>query len=201
MTVPRGNRRRIGLENDAPYISRTQARPNMRQLPHFGRPPSCLAGVAARAADRQLAVAASSLTAQRATGIWSRPYALDALMSNVTDLSPGPAVLSPVDFGLGLKRVQHLLALRIDEVLLPLNLNLGLWAVLREVGRAPGASASELARASFCTPQTLGGLLQRLQARGLVERSTGRGRIVENHLTPRGASMLRQATAAVEEMI
>jgi DNA-binding MarR family transcriptional regulator len=119
----------------------------------------------------------------------------------MTDTAAGPAQLSPLDFGLKLRRAQHLLALRIDRAVRPLGLNLGLWAVLREVARTPGASASELGRAAFHTPQTVGGLLQRLQDQGLVERSSGRGRIVENHLTPRGGEVLRQATAAAEEII
>jgi DNA-binding MarR family transcriptional regulator len=106
-----------------------------------------------------------------------------------------------LDFGLKLRRAQHLLALRIDEAVRPLGLNLGLWAALREVARTPGASASELGRAAFHTPQTVGGLLQRLQAQGLVERSSGRGRIVENHLTARGGKVLRQATAAADVII
>ena len=106
-----------------------------------------------------------------------------------------------MDFGLNLKRAQHLLALRIDDALRPMGLNLGSWAVLREVARTPGTSASELGRASFHTPQTVGGLLQRLQEQGLVERSNGRGRIVENHPSPRGAKVLRQATAAADDVI
>lgn len=122
-------------------------------------------------------------------------------MSSMTDTAADPAELSPLDFGLKLRRAQHLLALRIDEVVRPLGLNLGLWAVLREVGRTPGASASELGRAAFHAPQTVGGLLQRLQDQGLVERSNGRGRIVENRLTPRGGKVLRQATAAADEII
>jgi DNA-binding MarR family transcriptional regulator len=122
-------------------------------------------------------------------------------MSNMTDTAADPAGVSPLDFGLKLRRAQHLLALRIDKAVRPLGLNLGLWAVLREVARTPGASASELGRAAFHTPQTVGGLLQRLQDQGLVERSSGRGRIVENHLTPRGGKVLRQATAAAEEII
>ena len=110
--------------------------------------------------------------------------------------------LSPVvDFGLTFKRAQHLLGQRIDEVLRPLDLNLGLWRVLRETARQPGASASELARASFHTSQTLSGLLLRLQERGLVERSTGRGRIVENHLTAAGHDALSAATRRAEEVI
>jgi DNA-binding MarR family transcriptional regulator len=122
-------------------------------------------------------------------------------MSSMSDTAAGPAELSPLDFGLKLRRAQHLLALRIDKAVRPLGLNLGLWAVLREVARTPGASASELGRAAFHTPQTVGGLLQRLQDQGLVERSSGRGRIVENHLTPRGEKVLRQATAAADEII
>lgn len=123
---------------------------------------------------------------------------LSNVAANSTDLS---APLSPVRFGVALKRAQHLLALKIDEALQPKGLNIGLWAVLREAAQLPGASASELARASSRTPQTVGELLQRLQARGLIERSTGRGRIVENHLTDLGRETLRWATQSVETII
>jgi DNA-binding MarR family transcriptional regulator len=109
---------------------------------------------------------------------------------------------TPVRLGLTLRRAQHLLALRINDALRPMQLNLGLWAVLREMDQLPpGASASELARASFHTPQTLGGLLQRLHARGLIERRIGRGRIVENRLTDTGRHVLRAATAAAESVV
>lgn len=124
------------------------------------------------------------------------------MLSSVTDNARSlPAASSPVEFGLKIKQAQHLLALQIDGALRPIGLNLGLWAVLREAARSPGASASELARASFHTPQTAGELLQRLQRRGLIERTTGRGRIIENHLTRAGRNTLRQATAAVEAVI
>lgn len=120
------------------------------------------------------------------------------MMSSVND---APATPASVDFGVNLRRAQHLLALRIDDALRPMGLNLGLWSVLRELARTPGASASELGRASFHTSQTVGGLLQRLQDQGLVDRSSGRGRIVENHLTPRGAEVARQGTAAADDVI
>jgi DNA-binding MarR family transcriptional regulator len=122
-------------------------------------------------------------------------------MSTMTDTPADPAEPSPLDFGLKLRRAQHLLALRIDKAVRPLGLNLGLWAVLREVARTPGASASELGRAAFHTPQTVSGLLQRLQDQGLIERTSGRGRIVENHLTPQGENVNRQATAAADQII
>ena len=105
---------------------------------------------------------------------------------------------SPAEFGLRLKRAQHLVGLRVDECLQPLQLNLGLWRVLREVGQMPGASASELARASMHTSQTLGGLLQRLHGRGLIERSAPRGRVVCNYLTEAGSELLARANAAAD---
>jgi DNA-binding MarR family transcriptional regulator len=110
--------------------------------------------------------------------------------------------MSPeVEFGLTLKRAQHVLAQRMDEALRPFDLNLGLWVALREVARQPGASASELARITLHTPQTLSGLLQRLQDRGLVERTTGRGSIVDNHVTAAGRRTLAKATPRAEAVV
>jgi DNA-binding MarR family transcriptional regulator len=123
------------------------------------------------------------------------------MLPDMSDLPADPAAPSPVDLGLNLRRAQHLLGLRIDDALRPLGLNLGTWAVLREVARTPGASASELGRAAFHTPQTVGGLLQRLQEQGLVERDAGRGRIVENRPTPRGEAVATQAAAVADEVI
>jgi DNA-binding MarR family transcriptional regulator len=117
--------------------------------------------------------------------------------NGVPDLENSPVV----EFGLTLKRAQHVLSQRLDEALRPLDLNLGLWAVLREAARQPGASASELARITFHTPQTLGGLLQRLQDRGLVSRRTGRGRIVDNHVTAAGHDALAAATSRAEAVL
>lgn len=108
---------------------------------------------------------------------------------------------SPAEFGLRLKRAQHVVGVRVDECLEPLQLNLGLWRVLREVGQLPGASASELARASMHTSQTLGALLERLRSRGLVERSEPRGRVVSNYLTEDGERVLERANAAVDTVM
>jgi DNA-binding MarR family transcriptional regulator len=123
------------------------------------------------------------------------------MLPDMSDLTADPAAPTPVDFGLNLRRAQHLLGLRIDDALRPLGLNLGTWAVLREVARTPGASASELGRAAFHTPQTVGGLLQRLQEQGLIERDAGRGRIVENRPTPHGETVATQAAAVADEVI
>jgi DNA-binding MarR family transcriptional regulator len=116
---------------------------------------------------------------------------------DITALATTPAVR----LGLDLKRAQHLLRLRIDAELKPLNLNAGQWSVLHELARAPGASSSELARAAFQTPQTVGGLIQKLTDLGLVERRQPRGRVVENYLTSQGRSVYQQATRQLDTLM
>lgn len=113
----------------------------------------------------------------------------------------GHVTTPAVRLGVDLKRAQHLLRLRIDDHLRPLGLNAGLWAVLHEMARSPGASSSELARSAFQTPQTMGGLVQRLTQLGLAERRQARGRVVENHLTNRGLEVYQQATSQVDTLI
>ncbi len=112
------------------------------------------------------------------------------------------ATITPaVRLGLDLKRAQHLVRLRIDAELKPLGLNAGLWAVLHELAKAPGASSSELARAAFQTPQTVGGLIQKLTELGLVERRQARGRVVGNHLTSPGRLVYQQATQRMDTLM
>jgi DNA-binding MarR family transcriptional regulator len=111
------------------------------------------------------------------------------------------ATTPAVRLGLDLKRAQHLLRLRIDAELKPLGLNAGLWAVLHELAKVPGASSSELARAAFQTPQTVGGLIQKLTELGLVERRQARGRVVENHLTSQGRTVYRRASQQIDTLM
>jgi DNA-binding MarR family transcriptional regulator len=115
--------------------------------------------------------------------------------------TPAVTTTPGVRLGLDLKRAQHLLRLRIDAQMKPLNLNAGLWSVLHELARAPGASSSELARAAFQTPQTVGGLIQKLTDLGLVERRQPRGRVVENHLTSQGRTAYQQATRQLDTLM
>jgi DNA-binding MarR family transcriptional regulator len=115
--------------------------------------------------------------------------------------TPALTTTPAIQLGLNLKRAQHLLRLRIDAHLKPLSLNAGLWAVLHELAKAPGASSSELARAAFQTPQTMGGLIQKLTELGLVERREPRGRVVENHLTSQGRTAYRQATQQMDALM
>jgi DNA-binding MarR family transcriptional regulator len=115
--------------------------------------------------------------------------------------TPALAITPAVQLGLDLKRAQHLLRVRIDARLKPLGLNAGLWAVLHELAKAPGASSSELARAAFQTPQAMGGLIQKLTELGMVERGQPRGRVVENNLTSQGRAVYQQATQQMDTLM
>ncbi|MFF4283372.1 MarR family winged helix-turn-helix transcriptional regulator [Streptomyces kronopolitis] len=112
--------------------------------------------------------------------------------------SPFPAV---IDVGVTMKTVQLLMASRFEEVVRPMGLTLGQWTVLRELKRSPGASASELARAAFHTPQSFGSILQQMQADGLVERTAGRGRIVDNRLTAKGRKVADESIARLDAAV
>ncbi|MFD7082226.1 MarR family winged helix-turn-helix transcriptional regulator [Streptomyces sp. NPDC059918] len=106
-----------------------------------------------------------------------------------------------VNTGAVARTVQHLFATRIEGVIHPMGFTLGQWTVMRELRRTPGASASELARTAGHTPQACGAILKQLEAAGLVERTAGRGRIVDNRLTERGREVTDGTLAAVDAVL
>ncbi|MFE3762353.1 MarR family winged helix-turn-helix transcriptional regulator [Streptomyces sp. NPDC059104] len=106
-----------------------------------------------------------------------------------------------VNTGAVARTVQHLFATRVEGVIQPLGFTLGQWTVMRELSRSPGSSASELARAAGHTPQACGAILKQLQADGLVRRTAGRGRIVENFLTAEGLRVTEATIAQVDAVL
>jgi MarR family transcriptional regulator, organic hydroperoxide resistance regulator len=75
--------------------------------------------------------------------------------------------------------------------------------VLRVVGQFPGLSASELAHIVRLHPSTITGVLQRLVARGLLERQRDPSdtRRVRLRLKPKAAVYTRQAGGTVEKAV
>ena len=75
--------------------------------------------------------------------------------------------------------------------------------VLRVVGRFPGLSAGELAHIVRLHPSTITGILQRLVARGLVERERdpGDSRRVRLRLNARALSYTRTSPGTVEKAV
>lgn len=105
-------------------------------------------------------------------------------------------------FGYAVKRTQHALRMRMDDVLRPLQLTTPQYAVLCAVEAEAGMSNARLARAAFVTPQTMHGLLTNLEKAEMIVRDAdpGHGRILRTRLTDRGRSALARAHRAVGEV-
>ncbi len=76
------------------------------------------------------------------------------------------------------------------------------FAVLSVLGRGPGASGADLAKACNTTPQATNEILATLEREGLVERRPHptHGRILQAHLTPEGRTRLDAAQPAVRRL-
>ncbi|GAA5075034.1 MarR family winged helix-turn-helix transcriptional regulator [Streptomyces similanensis] len=92
--------------------------------------------------------------------------------------------------GRAVKAVQYRQHRALDSRLASVGSTLAQWDALRAISRTPGASARELAAATFQSEQAFGTLAGRLVAQRLVDRRPGHGRRIEHHLTPEGQRML-----------
>lgn len=104
--------------------------------------------------------------------------------------------------GRAVKQAQYRQHRALDSALGEVGTTLAQWDALRAISCRPGASARELATATFQSEQAFGALAGRLAAQGLVERTPGHGRRVEHRLTPAGEQTLaagRQVSQKVLE--
>ncbi|WP_435233139.1 MarR family winged helix-turn-helix transcriptional regulator [Streptomyces sp. Tue6028] len=92
--------------------------------------------------------------------------------------------------GRAVKEAQYRHHRALDTRLAAAGTTLAQWDALRAIARAPGASAHELAVATFQGDQSFGTLASWLAAQGLVERRPGRGRRIEHRLTADGERVL-----------
>lgn len=99
-----------------------------------------------------------------------------------------------------LKHAQSLLHLRMEEALKPLELTVSQYSCLFHLRLEPGISASELARRTFVTRQSMNVMLQQLVDRGLVVRPVvaETGRALPAELTADGARALDEAQVLVD---
>src|ERR1700712_898630 len=101
-----------------------------------------------------------------------------------------------------LKRAQYRNHRAADRALAALGTTLVQWDALRAISESPDSSAHDLAIVTFQSDQAFGTLANRLEAQGLIARTSGRGRRVEHALTAEGARMLKagqKVTAGVSE--
>ncbi len=101
--------------------------------------------------------------------------------------------------GYRLKLAQHALHRRMEEVLKPLALSPAQYAVLAELNVRPDQTNADLAERAFITPQSMQGVLARLETQGLVERrqDSHHGRRQLARLTAKGHASAKAANIAM----
>ncbi|WP_329546534.1 MarR family transcriptional regulator [Streptomyces sp. NBC_01356] len=103
--------------------------------------------------------------------------------------------------GRAVKGAQYRHHRTLDTRLSAVGTTLAQWDALRAIARAPGASAHELAVATFQGDQSFGTLATRLAAQRLIERRSGRGRRNEHHLTEEGERVLAAGRAVTLDVL
>ena len=99
------------------------------------------------------------------------------------------------NLGYLLRRVQHAFRLRLDKALAQLGVTTPQYAVLSSLSIEPGISNAALARAAMVTAQTMLGIVENLEKRGLLSREpdAGHGRVLAASLTERGKAVAQKA--------
>ena len=89
-----------------------------------------------------------------------------------------------------------------EDVLRPLGMTVTHYSCLEVLAQRPGASNSDLARATFVTRQSMNVLLQTLEKDGYVSRPKHApvGKVLPTELTAKGRRSLAQASAAVRSV-
>jgi DNA-binding MarR family transcriptional regulator len=103
--------------------------------------------------------------------------------------------------GRAVKQTQYRQHRALDGALATIGTTLAQWDALRAISRTPGASARDLAAATFQTEQAFGALAGRLTTQGLIERRPGHGRRIEHHLTPAGERTLKAGHKVADEVL
>ncbi|MGW0966486.1 MarR family winged helix-turn-helix transcriptional regulator [Streptomyces sp. NPDC002516] len=103
--------------------------------------------------------------------------------------------------GRAVKEAQYRHHRALDTRLAAVGTTLAQWDALRAIARTPGASAHELAVATFQGDQSFGTLATRLASQHLIERRPGRGRRIEHHLTETGEQVLSAGRAVTLDVL
>ena len=100
-----------------------------------------------------------------------------------------------------MKRAQYRNHRRMDAALRDVGVGLVQWDAMRAIDKTPGASAHDLAVATFQSDQAFGTLANRLLDRGLIARTAGHGRRIEHTLTESGETALREGRRVAEDVL
>jgi DNA-binding MarR family transcriptional regulator len=101
-----------------------------------------------------------------------------------------------------LHEVAHLMRTQFDQRARARGMTRAQWVILKRLERTPGLSQNELASLLEVEPITVGRLIDRLEARGIVERRDDPKdrRIHRLHLTPKAKPILREIADNIVQM-
>ena len=104
--------------------------------------------------------------------------------------------------GYQMKRAEHALRLEMDDALRGLGLTTPQYAALSVLAEGPGLSGAEVARRCFVTPQTMNGVLVKLEVAGLVSRRAHpeHGRVLQAYPTQEGERLMIRAHRVILEI-
>lgn len=98
--------------------------------------------------------------------------------------------------------MDRLVRARLGEALKPMGVSVTQYTILSVLRARSGLSNAQLARRSYITAQAMHQTLNRLEARGLVERSASpdHGRVQQARLTPSGEDLVDQCDELVDQV-
>ena len=101
-----------------------------------------------------------------------------------------------------LHEVAHLMRTAADQRARERGMTRAQWVILKRLFRTPGLSQNELAAIVEVEPITIGRLIDRLEARGLVERRRDPKdrRIHRLHLKPKASPIIREINQSLAEL-
>lgn len=114
----------------------------------------------------------------------------------------GAGIDLTTSLGYLLKEASSALRAAMEDALRPLGMTVTHYSCLELLAQRPGLSASDLARGTFVTRQSMNVLLQTLERDGYVLRDTEAavGKTLPTRLTPYGRDELAKATVAVRSV-
>ena len=100
------------------------------------------------------------------------------------------------------KRAEQAIQVAMESVVRDVGLTSAQQAAMAVLSDNPGINAAELARRCAVTPQTMNGVLMRLEARGFVDRTPHpeHGTLIEVKLTHTGRAVFEEADAVVDKL-
>jgi DNA-binding MarR family transcriptional regulator len=99
-------------------------------------------------------------------------------------------------------RLDRLVRSRLAEALRPLGVTVPQYTLMSVLDHRPGLSNAQLARRSYISAQAMHQLVQTLEERGLIRRSSSpdHGRVQMTELTRGGRDLLTRCDSAVGEV-